>query len=113
MEAAKRVDSFISYRPLPANFAFIQKYGIEEFAKQEKVRVDFLDHLLEHFDDGRSRSFYCIACQLISLEDLKSALAEAEAEMSKSTDIKEKAKLVRVAISHLAETLGINLKLRK
>ncbi len=113
MEVAKQGDSFISYRPLPANYAFIQRYGIEEFARQEMAKIELLSHLLKHYDEGRSKTFYCIASQLIPLDSLKVAVAEAEAQIRESANIKEKSRLVRGAISHQADTLGIDLRLRK
>lgn len=113
LDSAKRQDSFISYRPLPDNFAFIQKYGIKEFARLEMEKEMFLKHLIDNYDEGRSKSFYCISCQLIPLDKLKEALAEAEIKITEATDIKEKAKLVRMAINNVANSLQIDLKLRK
>ena len=113
MEGAKQSDSFISYRPLAANYAFIQKHSIEEFARQEMAKMELLSYLLEHYDEGRSKTFYCTTFQLIPLDSLKAAVAEAEAGMSESGDVKEKTRLVRAAISRLADTLGVDLRLRK
>jgi hypothetical protein len=112
MEGAKQGDSFISYRPLAANFTFIQKYSIEEFARREMAKMELLGYLLEHFDEGRSKTFYCTTCQLLPLDSLKAALAKAEMEISENADIKEKTRLIRAAISRLADELGIDLKLR-
>jgi hypothetical protein len=47
------------------------------------------------------------------LDKLKQALKEAEAEITKDAPLKEKAKTVRAAISNMAESLGIDLRLRK
>ena len=113
MEGSKQGDSFISYRPLAANFTFIQKYSIEEFARLEMAKMELLSYLLEHFDEGRSKTFYCTGCQLLPLDSLKAALAEAEMTINESADIKEKSQLVRAAISRLADALSIDLKLRK
>ena len=113
LDAAKYIDSFISYRPLPDNFAFIQKNGIKEFARLEAEKQKFLRHLIDNYDDGRSKSFYCTSCQLIPLDKLKEALADAETTITVDVGIKEKAKIVRAAISHLAGTMQIDLKLRK
>ena len=113
MEGSKQGDSFISYLLLAANFAFIQKNGIEELARQETAKMELLDYLLQHFDEGRSKTFYCTSCQLLPLDSLKAALDEAEMEISENADIKEKSRLIRVAISRLADSLGIDLKLRK
>jgi hypothetical protein len=113
LEAAKSQDSFISYRPLPANLAFIREDGIAEFVGREKVKMEFLDKLISNYDEGRSKGFYCTSCQLLPLDKLKAALAEAKAKMAEDADIKEKARLVRAAINKLADSLKIDLKLRK
>ena len=106
-------DSFISYRPLPDNYAFIQKYGIEEFARLEMEKLDFLRNLLDNYNEGRSKGFYCLSCQLLPLDELKEALADAQTQIAGDTDIKEKARIVRAAISKLADKLKVSLKLRK
>jgi hypothetical protein len=113
LEVAKGQDSFISYRPVPANFAFIRENGIEEFVKQELAKQELLEYLIDNYDEGRSKSFYCTSCQLVPLGKLREALAEAEAKMTADMDIKEKAKLVRAAINNLADALQIDLRLRK
>jgi hypothetical protein len=113
MEGAKQVDSFISYRPLADNYAFIQKNGIEEFTRRELAKMQFLIYLLEHFDDGRSKAFYCTCCQLLPLDSLKSALAESEKKLNENTGIKEKSGQIRAAIIRLADALHVDLKLRK
>ncbi len=73
----------------------------------------FLSHLIDNYDEGRSKSFYCTSCQLISLDKLTEALVDAEIKMTEDTGIKEKAKIVRVAINNLADVLQVDLKLRK
>lgn len=113
LAAAKHSDSFISYRPLADNFAFIREKGIEEFVSREIEKQDFLKHLLNNYDEGRSKSFYCTSCQLMPLEKLKETLTEAEAEITQGADIKERARLVRAAINSMAAALQIDLKLRK
>ncbi|OGO06739.1 MAG: hypothetical protein A2Z76_04425 [Chloroflexi bacterium RBG_13_56_8b] len=113
LDGAKSHDSFLSYRPLADNFAFIQKNGIEEFVRWEMEKQEFLRHLINDYDEGRSKSFYCTSCQLVPLDRLREALEDAEAKMTAGTDIKEKAKLVRAAISNVANSLYIDLKLRK
>ena len=113
LDAAKYQDSFISYRPVPDNFAFIQENGIEEFVRLEMEKQKFLRHLIDNYDEGRSKSFYCTSCQLIPLGRLKEVLADAKTKITADTSIKEKAKIVRAAISTLADALQIDLKLRK
>lgn len=113
LEAAKEHDSFISYKPLAGNLAFIQEKGIEAFVKLEKEKIRFLKELLKHYNDGRSKSFLCTGCQLLPLHNLKDAINSIKDYMPEGADAKEKARAARAAISELAETLGISLKLRR
>ena len=113
LDSAKYQDSFLSHKPLAANFAFIQKNGIKEFARREVEKQKFLRHLIDNYNEGRSKSFYCTSCQLVPLDKLKEALVDVETRIAEATDIKEKAKLVRAAISRIADNLQIDLRLRK
>ena len=113
MEGAKQGDSFISYRPLAANYKFIQIHGIEEFARQEMAKTELLGYLLKNYDDGRSKAFYCTSCQLLLLDSLKAAVAKAEMKINDSANIKEKSRLIKAAISCLADTSGVDLRMRK
>ena len=86
---------------------------IAVFACLELEKQEFLRYLIANYDEGRSRSFYCLSCQLVPLDSLKEVLADVEVSLTGTADIREKAKTVRVAISDLADKLGISLKLRK
>ena len=112
LDPAKPRDSFISYQPVPANLAFIRERGIEAFAAQEIRKQDLLRHLLDNFNDSRSKGFYCTAVQVLPFDRLNVAVADIEATISQSTDIKEKARLMREAIAKLATSLSIDIKLR-
>ncbi len=113
MDSSRYHDSFLSYKPLVANYASIQKNGIKKFARLEIEKQKFLKLLLDKYDEGRSKSFYCTSCQLIPLDKLKEALADAETRITEDTGIKERAKSVRAAINNLANALQIDLRLRK
>ena len=113
LDSAEQRDSFISYRPVPSNLSFIREHGIKEYVRLEFEKQEFLKHLLANYDEGRSKSFYCTSCQLVPLDKLKEALKKAEAEITRDIPLKERAKAVRAVISNMAESMGIDLKLRK
>ncbi|MBN1369854.1 MAG: hypothetical protein JW954_06440 [Dehalococcoidaceae bacterium] len=113
LDSIKQSDSFISYRPLVENYARISKLGIEGFINLLSVKIKLLEHLLADYDDGRSKSYYCLACQLLPIEDIEAALQEAEGEFNQTADTAGKARLVRATINRRAGTAGIDLKLRK
>jgi hypothetical protein len=110
-------DSFVTHRQVSANLDFIRTHGVDNFMKQQNRRIGMLETMLQHFDDGRSRSFYCIAATLLPIEDLEASLAKARKEVVaskiKPDDIKSKAKILRGFLNVCAAGGRIELKLRK
>ena len=113
LENAKHADSLLSYRPISANFAFVRQNGIEKWARRLDDKMAFLKTLLEGYNDGRSKTFYCLSVQLLPLDKLKAALAQAQKMITPELLPKDKAKLVREAFNGLAAKSGVELKLRK
>jgi hypothetical protein len=113
LEDAKHADSLVSYQTVSANFAFVRKNGIEKWAKRQEDKIAFLKTLLENYNDGRSKTFYCLSVQLLPLDKLKAALAQAQKLIAPEMALKDKAKLVREAFNGLAAKSGVELKLRK
>ncbi len=99
--------------PIAPNLAFIREKGITEFARRAIEKQKFLTYLIDNYNDGRTKSFFCTSCQLLPLEKLGEAVSAEEATLSDTSDIKEKAKIIRGAISTLADNLKIDLRLRK
>ncbi|MCK4528547.1 DUF3795 domain-containing protein [candidate division WOR-3 bacterium] len=114
---AGKYDSFLTYKRVIQNLDFIKEHGVEEFIEQQKKRIELLLIMLKHFDDGRSKSFYCIATTLLSIKDLKGALDNAEQKIkedkSESDDTKTRAKLLKGFLNDIAAREGIELTLRK
>jgi len=96
---------------------FIKEQGIDEFVKQQKRRIELLEIMLKHFNEGRSKSFYCIATTLLSIEDLETALdktkQEIKAENIGTDDFKTRSKIFKGFLNNSATSEGIELKLRK
>lgn len=114
---AGKYDSFLTYKRVIQNLDFIKEHGVEEFIEQQKKRIELLLTMLKHFDDGRSKSFYCIATTLLSIKDLRSALDNAEQKIKEdkgeSDDTKTRAKLLKGFLNDIAAREGIELTLRK
>jgi hypothetical protein len=113
MESEQGYDSFISYKPVSKNLTFVRKYGIAEFAKQAIEKQELLKYILDNYNDGRSKLFLCTACQLIPLEKMGEVLATIKVKIPEVADIKRKAKITRATINKMADSLKIDLKLRK
>jgi len=103
-------DSFVTGKKMLPNLEYIKNNGMELFLEQHNARIAFLKYLLNSFDDGRSKSFFCIACALLPSDKLK--LACREFESLEHLDIREKNKKVRNRLMSIAEDAGVELKLR-
>ena len=112
LEAAKRADSFISYRTLPFNLTEVKERGIKAAADSLQERIEFLRLLIREHDDGRSKGFYCLCVQLLPLDRLKSALAGAQQQMTTGLTPKEQTRLVREGFGKLADEMRVELRLR-
>lgn len=112
-EAAEAHDSFISYKYILNNIVFIKEKGIEKFAKAQAEKKKVLQYLLENYDDGRSKLFFCTACQLLPQVKLNDALKTINAKLPEGADKKKRSKIARAALSKAADSSKIDLKLRK
>jgi len=109
---SKQVDSFICYQKLEDNIAFIQKNGVNEFEKLQKTRENLLKDMLQKFNEGRSKSYYCIAATVLEIEELEEALTKAKKD-STGLEIKASSKVLHSILNEIAERKNYYLKLRK
>ncbi len=108
----KHHDTFKCYQKLEDDIAFIQKHGVNEFEKTQKIREQLLKEMLQDFNEGRSKSYYCIATTVLEIDELKKALTKARVN-SKGLEIKAKSKILHSILDEIAERKNYCLKLRK
>lgn len=110
-------DSFVTHRNVIPNQEQIRKSGLPAFLAQQQLRMDSLKHMLDDYDDGRSKSFYCLAAALLSADGLQYALTQAEqrieSEQIDSDNRRSKAKILRQTLEDAARTENTELQLRK
>jgi hypothetical protein len=111
-EAGKEHDAFKCYKKLEDDIAFIQENGVKAFEKQQKNREKLLKTMLDNFNEGRSKRYYCIAATVFEINELQKLLDKGT-EQSKGLDIKEKSKILHSLLDSAAKKRGYLLKLRK
>jgi hypothetical protein len=104
-------DSFVTHRKVFDNLNAIRKNGLEAFLDNQSVRIDLLKRLLRDFNDGRSKSYFCLACALLPDSNIP-ALIDVLPGIPDNLDAKEKNKLARALIDLLSRQRGIELILR-
>jgi len=111
------IDSFICHRVSLSNLRSIKENGIEKYIEQQLKRIKLLELMLEEFNEGRSKSFYCISTALLPIPELEKALKQSADHVKekkiKSTDLKSKSKVLKGLLNKVAVKKGVELKLRK
>jgi hypothetical protein len=105
-------DTFVCYQKLEDNIRFIRSHGVPAFEEAQEKRCRLLQAMLAGYDDGRSKSFFCIAATVMEPDELERAIASAGAA-SPGKAPKEKAGAMRRALEEIATEKHYNLSLRK
>jgi hypothetical protein len=113
----KESSSYPPNRKILPNLNFIKKHGLKKFIQQQKKRIKLLETMLNNFNDGRSRSFFCRAAALLDLKNLKNSLDKAARKIKtdkiKQTDVKSKARIIREILNETASKQRIELVKKK
>lgn len=107
-----RHDSLISHRNQKKDMAKAKEIGIEAYLAEQRAKKGILNRLLEEYDDGGRDVFFCLAVNMLSLDDLRAVLVKADQEtvgMAKH----EKAVFIEGQLRECADRSNIPLVLRK
>ena len=106
-------DSFLPHSRMVRDLARAEELGLEVYITQLEERRSILDRLLESYNDGRRKSFYCLAVYLLDLDSLRRAFEEIQKASPEGTPVKEKAITAVGILKRAAEADGVTLKLNK
>lgn len=113
-EKIDEYDSFITHRRQKADLEKAARIGIPAYHAEQEEKAELLRMLLARYNDGRRKSFFYTAANLLELPELRDAVRQAEsapgfADMAQ----KEKSALVAEELRRAAERSGTELKLRR
>lgn len=111
-------DSFITYQHVPSDMDAAKNNGVGSYLDQLSKKSIILDDLLKDWDNGRLKSYYCLAVNLLPLAELEatmSQLVQKNAQMG--TDFSDhtarNALMVKECFDRLAAEKGVSLQLRR
>jgi len=117
IEKGGEYDSFTTYKKVKLNLDYIRKYGLDIFIKQQRKHIELLEKMLKSFDDGRSKSFYCIATSLLPITDLETSLEKTEQKLkADKIDLDNKkirSKVLKEFLKESSVRNKVELRLRK
>ncbi len=104
-------DSFVTHQRMAGNLIDIQSRGMDVFLAQQQQRITALEYLLGDADDGKSKSFYCLACTLLPMDELEAAVDAVRGRSGLPRQ--ELAHTIRQYLEAAAERSGIELRLHR
>ncbi len=106
-------DSFIPHSRMVRDLERAGELGTEVYITQLKERRAILDQLLAGYNDGRRKSFYCLAVYLLEPDSLRRAFAEICGAVPADSSVKEKAITAVGILKKAAEADGVTLNVNK
>jgi hypothetical protein len=108
-----KADSFVTHKNSLLNLHSIINDRLPTFIMQQKTRIELLERIIKDYDDGRSKSYFCLALTLLPIDEIKTAINELTSHKSKFKDKKSIAKLLKDILQQIANRNKIKLILRK
>jgi hypothetical protein len=98
-------------RKVLSNSRSIRDEGIEAFLRRQERRIGLLASMIEGYDDGRSRSFFCRAAALLDPRALERSLDQAKKATGAAggKGNADKAKALRGLLAAAALAEGVEL----
>ncbi len=107
-------DSFMTHRRRKADLEKARRIGMAAYDAEQAEKAKILDILLSGYNDGRKKTLFCVAVNLLELQELQEALEQIEnkADLEMLT-LKEKSAFAAEVIQNTASNKNIILKIRK
>ena len=106
-------DSFITHRNFRTDMEKAKIIGIDAYIAEQNEKVGILSELLEKYNDGRRKTFYCLAVNLLELEDINTVMDQITVEIKPEASLKEKTSAVVRLFEVMAAKRNILLKKQK
>ena len=102
-------DSFITHRRRGEDMRRAQKMGLERYRREQEEKAALLKMLLQTCNAGRRKTFYCLAVNLLPLEDIQKVMEQLDGLQT----VQEREYRAVQAFEALAKQCGVTLKLRR
>ena len=107
-------DSFITHHRRKADLDRARQSGMEVYNTEQMEKARILDVLLSNYNDGRKKTLFCVAVNLLELQELQAVLREIECKSDmEALSLKEKSAFVASLLQDTASRRIIDLKLHK
>lgn len=89
-EKITEYDSFITHQHQQRNLQKMQMMGQEAYWAEQRGKIKLLNLLLEQYNDGRRKTFFLVAVNLLELSDLRTVVQRLEQECTNNSAAKRR-----------------------
>ena len=107
-------DSFSTHQGRRADMARAQAMGIAAYNREQEEKIQILDALLSQCNDGRRKTLFCVAVNLLEVTELQEAMeAIHTAAGFQDWPLKERAAYAVGILQEIAHRRNLSLKLHR
>jgi hypothetical protein len=106
-------DSFITHRHQLKDMEKVKNIGSGSYNTELSEKATILLYLLKNYNDGRRKTLFCLAINLLELTDIRVVIQEIDSKVSPNMTIKDKAIIAAKQFEDVALKKGVILKLNK
>lgn len=110
-EKIDEYDSFITHRNRRVDMEKLRDIGADRYNFEQGEKVRLLEYLLSSCNDGRRKTLFCLAVNLLELSDVRDVVDQLMA--SNLPTVKDRAALAAALLQKYAGEKGILLKLNR
>ena len=104
-------DSFITHRKRKADMERFLTVGVDHYNAEQEEKIRLLGYLLSSCNDGRRKTLFCLAVNLLELSNVRAVVDQLMA--SDLSSVKERAEYAASMLQDISIEKGISLKLNK
>lgn len=113
-KGADEYDSFITHRNQLKDIQKAITIGIKAYTQEQIEKEKILICLLENYNAGRHKTFFCIAVNLLDIQDIRKIMSQLTSNLeTENMSLKDKASYAVAQFQSIADEQGIVLKLKK
>lgn len=107
-------DSFVTHQNQKSDMEKAKKIGIQDYNTEQIEKVEILKYILTNYNDGRRKTFFCVAVNLLDLQYIKEILRQiSQISDFENRPLKEKSAYVVNLFKEISDKKNLELKIRK
>ncbi len=112
-DGADQSDSFITHLKQFSDMEKAKTLGIDSYRNVLNEKISILEMLLANYNDGRRKGFFCLAINLLEIQDVRHVMEQILSQTQTEQSVKDKATTAVQLFQSMAEQRNLTLKLRK